>query len=228
MFEAQITRGGIQTSLGRFCTAEEAARAYDDAVRKAGRRVVNFPRPGTDEVQAVKGEREEVTLKRHAAKQGAGGASAAGGIVSHGMHAPSTKRRAAVPPPSQPPRKRAAASVKAQTPAPVKTEAPVAPPPAPFTRRPPHRIELGASLPPAVEEPGEFAPSKGIKTELPEAPPPAPYTRRPPHRIDTTSWPPPADEKAVAMDPGDEQHVALDAPARCIKEELPAAASKPE
>jgi hypothetical protein len=66
VFEAGCRIDCVQTNLGRFCTAEEAARAYDDALRKAGRRVVNFPRPGTDEVQAVRGEEERVTLLRHA------------------------------------------------------------------------------------------------------------------------------------------------------------------
>ena len=57
VFQAELQHMGSKTKLGSFCTAEEAARAYDDAVRKAGRRVVNFPRSGTSEVQAVKGEK---------------------------------------------------------------------------------------------------------------------------------------------------------------------------
>ena len=57
VFAATLMDGGVQLQLDRFCTAEEAARAYDDAARKAARRVVNFPRPDTDEVQAVKGGR---------------------------------------------------------------------------------------------------------------------------------------------------------------------------
>jgi hypothetical protein len=68
VFTANFSEGGRPKILCHFCTAEDAARAYDHAMRKAGRRLVNFPRPGTNEVQAVKGEKEEVTLLRAASK----------------------------------------------------------------------------------------------------------------------------------------------------------------
>ena len=53
--------------IGAFATAEEAARAYDAEMREQGRLVVNFPRPGTAEVQAVRGESDSYTLllERH-------------------------------------------------------------------------------------------------------------------------------------------------------------------
>ena len=218
VFKADFRLGGRTKSFGHFCNAEEAARAYDDAVRNEGRRVVNFPRPATNEVQAVKGEADKITLMRHAAEESAGGAGAAGGITSHGMAAPSTKRRAAAPPSSQPSNKRAAAAVETQVPAAVKPESPAAPPPATYTRRPPHRIELAAWPPPADEKVGTVA-QAAVKPESPAAPPPARYTRRPPHRIDTASWPPPADEKPGA-----------DACAAGVKKEAPAgsASVKPE
>ena len=69
VFDAGLILGGCRAKLGYFCTAEEAARAYDDAVRKADRRVVNFPRPKSNEVQAVKGEADETTLRWHAANR---------------------------------------------------------------------------------------------------------------------------------------------------------------
>ena len=166
MFEVSLKNCGRKTKLGQFCTAEEAASAYDDAMRKAGRRVVNFPRPGTNEVQAVKGEEDKITLKRHAAELSPDGAGAAGGVTSHGMPALPTKRRAAAPPPSQPSRKRAAASAETHAPAAVKPESPAAPPPAPYTRRPPHRIDTAAWPPPADEKPGVDACAAGIKTFL--------------------------------------------------------------
>jgi hypothetical protein len=46
---------GKLRSFGRFTTALEAAHAYDQAMREAGLRVVNFPRDGTDKVQAFAG-----------------------------------------------------------------------------------------------------------------------------------------------------------------------------
>jgi len=115
VFSAFYYHDGVNDFLGSFCTAEKAARAYDDAVRMTGRRVVNFPRTGTDEVQAVKGEKEEFTLARHsAAQQAAGGAGAAGATTPPSMAPPPSKRRAAAPPPSEPPRKRATAPTERQ------------------------------------------------------------------------------------------------------------------
>ena len=55
---------GLQKRMGPFATDEAAARAYDDEMRLHKRRVVNFPTlPG--EIQAVYGEMEHVTLRRH-------------------------------------------------------------------------------------------------------------------------------------------------------------------
>ena len=195
-------------NLGRFAAAEEAARAYDDAIRKAGRRVVNFPRPGTNEVQAVKGEEDKTTLKRLAAEEAAGGAGAAGGITSRGMPAPPGKRRAAAPPPSQPLRKRAAASAKTNATAAVKSESPAAPQPAPYTRRPPHRIDTAAWPPPdealgaaafGIKMETHAATVKTVKTEPPAAPtvagsaspapPPASMTAPAMKHEDTTAVP---------------------------------------
>ena len=143
IFEAKLSAGGKCTSLGYFATDGEAARAYDDAVRKAGRRVVNFPRPGTDEVQAVRDEPERTTLRRLVAEK-----AAADGVTLRGVP-PLPKRHAAAAAPSEPPRKRAAAHVEAH----VKPEAPeLAAPasPAPYMRRPPHRIEPAALAPAGV------------------------------------------------------------------------------
>ncbi len=213
VFAVHFTDVGVQLRLGSFCTAEEAARAYDDAARKADRRVVNFPRPRTNEVQAVKGEMDAVTLARHAAvQQAASGAGAANAVMPPSMASPPLKRRAAAPPPSKPPQKRATApSIKTESPAAAAPEAPAAP--LPYKRRPPHCIERESSLPP-----GFVAPAAGIKTETaaavkpeaPVAPPAARYTRRPPHRIETDASPP-----------------VLDVPASGIKTETPAAV-KPE
>jgi hypothetical protein len=164
VFRAGCCVRGAVKNLGRFSTAEEAARAYDDAARKLGHRVVNFPRPGTDEVQAVKGEEDRVTLARHtAAQQAAGGAGAASTITPSGMASPPSKRRAAAPPPSELPRKRVP-SRGVKSPDAVKPEVPAAPPPARYTRRPPRHIERESSLPP-----GFVAPATHIKTETPAA-----------------------------------------------------------
>ena len=56
-WRAQMTSGGVNTTLGHFpvAEAEAAARAYDSAARKHGRAAVNFPIPGSGEVQAVRG-----------------------------------------------------------------------------------------------------------------------------------------------------------------------------
>ena len=48
----------------KFATAQGAACAYDAHVRKSGGLVVNFPRPGTDEVQAIPGLSDVLTLQR--------------------------------------------------------------------------------------------------------------------------------------------------------------------
>ncbi len=218
VFVAAFKDGGVRNRLGYFCTAEEAACAYDDAMRTAGRCVVNFPRPGLNEVQAVKGERYDMTLARHvAAQQAAGGAGAAGTIAPPSMASSPSKRRAVGPPPSEPPRKRVSAhSVKPETPAAAAPEAPAAP--APYKRRPPHRIGPAAS-PPPDDGPAVGAPASGLKTESPtavkpEAPaaqPPPQYKRCPPHRI----------ERESSLPPG------FVAPAAGIKTETPAAV-KPE
>jgi hypothetical protein len=63
MFRAQCCVNANNVSLGFHDTAEAAARAYDAAVRAQGRRVVNFPRAGTDEVQAVANQIDHVTLQ---------------------------------------------------------------------------------------------------------------------------------------------------------------------
>jgi hypothetical protein len=55
-YRAALWVDGVNTLPGNFCTAVEAARAYDDAARVHGRLVVNFPRAGTEEVQAVPGQ----------------------------------------------------------------------------------------------------------------------------------------------------------------------------
>ena len=226
VFAASCFDGGVRTQLGYFCTAEEAARAYDDAARNAGRIVVNFPRAGTDEVQAVKGEREERTLARHsAAQQAAGGAGAAGAFPPPDTASPPSKRRAAAPPPSEPPRKRATApSIKPEIGAATAPEAPVAPPPAPYTRRPPHRIERESSLPPGFVAPA----AAGIKTETPAAvKPEAPVA--PPHVPYTASTGRPlqaafaAAQAALAASLPPDDGPGLEAPSSGSKTETPAA-----
>ena len=56
--------GDMHRSRCGFADADSAARAYDEQMRQLGRRVVNFPRPGTREVQAVKGVSDAQTLAR--------------------------------------------------------------------------------------------------------------------------------------------------------------------
>lgn len=51
-----VAFGPADKYLGTFATAQEAALAYDVSARNAGRLAVNFPRPGTDEVQAIRGK----------------------------------------------------------------------------------------------------------------------------------------------------------------------------
>ena len=194
VFASRIRVGGVLKCLGRFCTAEEAARAYDDAARNAGRSIVNFPRPGTDEVRAVKGEKEEVTLARHtAAQHAAGGAGAAGTVAPSDMASSPSKRRAAAPPPSEPPRKRVPLR-GVKSPDAVKPNAPAAPLPPPYKRRPPHRIERESSLPP-----GFVAPISGIKTETPPAAVKAETPAAPPMPAAAASgWSSPAPPSASA------------------------------
>lgn len=47
-----------------FARAEDAAAAFDASVRASGGQVVNFPQPGTAEVEAVFGESAENTLRK--------------------------------------------------------------------------------------------------------------------------------------------------------------------
>jgi hypothetical protein len=54
-YYAEMHSGGRHLGLGSFCTAVEAACAYDDAARARGRLAVNFPHAGGDEVQAIPG-----------------------------------------------------------------------------------------------------------------------------------------------------------------------------
>ena len=226
VFAAQFNHGSVHRHLGSFCSAEEAARAHDDAVRKAGRRVVNFPRPGSDDVQAVKGEHDKITLARHiAAQQAAGGA---GAIALPITASPPPKRRAVAPPPSEPQRKRAAAaSIKCEMSVAATPEAPAAPPPPRYTRRPPHRIERESSLPP-----GFVAPAAGIKTESPAAvKPEAPVA--PPHVPYTASTGRPlqaafaAAQAALAASLPPDDGPGFDAPVTGIKTETPAAPPMP-
>jgi len=98
VYAAEINVDSMHTHLGSFCTEEEAARAYDDAARKAGRRVVNFPRAGTNEVQAVKGEDERITLARHATPQSSPGAGSGAAASLRVIASPPPKRSAASKP----------------------------------------------------------------------------------------------------------------------------------
>ena len=63
-FRVEAVTGGKRISLGGFTSAEAAARVYDNGRRRCGLRVVNFPRAGTDEVQAVPHESDLTTLRR--------------------------------------------------------------------------------------------------------------------------------------------------------------------
>lgn len=188
IFEAKLSAGGANTSLGYFATDLEAARAYDDAVRKAGRYVVNFPRPGTDEVQAVRDETERKTLKRLVAEK-----ASAEGATSRGMSLP-TKRHAAAVPSSEPQRKRAAARVEAQ----VKPELAAPVPPAPYMRRPPHCIGPAAPAPLDEAPGGADAAAPGVKAELPVARPSLPAVSGA-----VEAAPAPLRWRAMAMKPAD-------------------------
>jgi hypothetical protein len=58
--------GGAVVSRGPFASALDAARAHDDAARAAGKRQLNFPRPGTDETRAVRGAHEFLAKRKRA------------------------------------------------------------------------------------------------------------------------------------------------------------------
>jgi hypothetical protein len=91
-WQASVCRAGKSCFMGRFASAVEAAHVYDQAMRASGVMVVNFPRDGTAEVQAVAGVMNTVTLaaaapphrsgtpppNEHAAAAAAGGTAAAG------------------------------------------------------------------------------------------------------------------------------------------------------
>lgn len=64
MFRMSHIVDGKQTWAPGFRSAEAAARAYDESRRRLGKRVVNFPRSGADEVQAVPYVAEQTTLRR--------------------------------------------------------------------------------------------------------------------------------------------------------------------
>ncbi len=59
--DAEAPKHGL-VHLGRFDDVLEAARAYDAAARRHGILAVNFPRPGTREVQAVRGHGQKPAL----------------------------------------------------------------------------------------------------------------------------------------------------------------------
>ena len=63
-FRIETRVGGRRITQSGFDTAEEAAHAWDNARRKQGLCVVNFPRAGTNEVQAVRYEADRETLGR--------------------------------------------------------------------------------------------------------------------------------------------------------------------
>jgi hypothetical protein len=94
--EVHCGRGPHITTPFSFPTAEAAACAFDKVIRERGFTVVNFPRPGSDEVQAVPGESMACTLKRARALQG--------GDVPTGQAAAAPA--VAPPPPSAAPRAR--------------------------------------------------------------------------------------------------------------------------
>jgi hypothetical protein len=61
-WQARVWRAGKHHRLGTFASAVEAAHVYDQAMRASGVLVVNFPREGTAELQAVAGVMNTVTL----------------------------------------------------------------------------------------------------------------------------------------------------------------------
>jgi len=195
VYAAKIFFDGMHTNLGCFCTEEDAARAYDDAVRKAGRTVVNFPRPNTNDVQAIKGEEDRVTLARHAAQQTARGAGSGAAASPHVIGSPPPKRssasavpakRAAAhrfgsaggnaaassPPLLQPKREVDAAAVPAGIAASAQQSARrtaskrcAAESPAPLSRPP--RLEPAGAPPPAKKQRLDEPAPAGIKLEMP-------------------------------------------------------------
>jgi hypothetical protein len=110
--DIDLPGGGERISQRGFDNAEEAARAYDDAVRQCGITVVNFPREG--ELQAVARERRKTTLARagialppvrrlpQACELLTGAAGAATSIPERAKLLPRSRALPSVPPP--PPR----------------------------------------------------------------------------------------------------------------------------
>ena len=64
LFRTETRVGGQRVTHNGFATAAEAAHVYDEGRRRRGLRVVNFPREGTNEVQAVPYETDLFTLQR--------------------------------------------------------------------------------------------------------------------------------------------------------------------
>ena len=64
LFRTETRQGTVRTTCAGIATAEEAAHVYDNGRREQGKRVVNFPRDGTNEVQAVPYETDVETLRR--------------------------------------------------------------------------------------------------------------------------------------------------------------------
>jgi hypothetical protein len=102
-FKVEYYAHGRRLYHGGYRTAAEAARAYDDAMRALGRRVVNFPRPGSGEVQAVRNQAHDVTLREALAAAGGAGsakppaAAARAGGAGGGAGGAAYRRAAAAP-----------------------------------------------------------------------------------------------------------------------------------